>query len=349
MTATPWPTMLGIHVGNCEGSTSLVRTTRTLLHVLGGGKRRIVNWNSEIHSRFQQQQPLECARVAGRATERMRCLHGLLRAMSNGTLVFKTGFHFFACEHTSPDLLGVYRRMHIPFLAYTRPSAYQGLACGVRDCFTNLTGGESVATLVDANGRVVPRCRRFSNTWPKGRGVADAVRAGVRSGSKVRIVTTDAAAFCTRVLGLHETKRLNARVAYLQRTRLLPPGRAAASARSATFEELHVDANATRRAAKWASWLASAVPAVAAMPRARVEATVAAHLPPPPSPPLPPVSAQYEDPDAVYALATAGGCADATGAAALLPSGSPHERSRSTASPHTHRPPGQRFLLEPRR
>ena len=91
-----------------------------------------------------------------------------------------------------------------------------------------------------------------------------------------------------------------------------------AAARSATFEQLHVDANLSRRAAKWASWLASAVPAVAAMPRDRVEATIAAHLPPSPSPPPLPVAAQYEDPAAVVALAQAGGCADATDAAEAL-------------------------------
>ena len=316
----PWPTALGIHANGCEGSSSLVDTSRALMRALGGGRRRVLDWCSEIHHWSKQDCHPECAHTAGRAADRLQCVYSRAGATPNATFVYKTGYVANDFSHAPADLLVAYRRLRIPILVYSRPSAYQGFACGVRDCFGRMTGGETMATLVDAEGRVVPHCRRFNNTHGNGRGrVADAKRAGVAAGSKVRIVTTNASAFCDHVLALHRAKRLDARVAYLQRARLLPPATAraaTATARAATFEQLHLDANATRRAAKWASWLASVVPAIAAMPRARVEALIAARLPPPP-PPLP-VSAQYEDPEGVYALARAGGCADATAAAELV-------------------------------
>ena len=95
--------MLGIHAGCCEGSSVLVRTTRTLLRALGGARTGVcVEWTAEIHHVLKQGrewQP-ECAHTAGRAAERLQCLHRLARATLNATFVYKTGLA--ARDYTAP-------------------------------------------------------------------------------------------------------------------------------------------------------------------------------------------------------------------------------------------------------
>ena len=297
-----WPPILGVFVEGCEGSSSLVRTTRALLNELGAPD--VVSWPSEPFNPNQWSLPAACNGTARRMQTpgpRLQCLYRLARK-AKATYVVKVTKRVLESGRAGTGLLAACRALGVPILVYARESALQTLACGVRDCFDAVTGGDEVATLVDANAQPLPLCRRFNRSNGVVRGPVDAVRTSMDAGARVRIVTTDPIVFCARLTAIAASKRVANRVKFLQLHEL------DAHPVPATFEQLHLDTDRPRRAATWTAWLAHGVAAIARMPRSRVESTISAILPPAPSPPAPPVWAQYEDPGALYALADAGGC-----------------------------------------
>jgi len=299
----PWPPLLALYVHGCEASSSLVQTTRALLRALGAP--RVSNWVGEPYNKNQWGWPAECNETAHAHAlgVRLNCLHRLAAADAS-TYVFKVNTALFESPQAR-FLLDAYRKLAVPVLVYARESALQLLACCVRDCFNTQTGGEKFATLVDAAGRPMPLCRRFNNSYRGMRGPADAVRASVEAGSRVRLVTNDSAAVCARLNALRASRSLGRRSAFLR-----IHGMDAAPA-PASFEQLLLDANASRRAAAWRVWLSHGVPAVAAFPPSRAEAIIAHALPPVRPSACSNVWAHYESPAAVRALAREGGCVDA--------------------------------------
>jgi hypothetical protein len=292
LSSMAWPPLIGVYVNGCEGSISLILTARTLLGGLGGA---VADWTVEPFHPLKSVSPC----VQRQPAVRLRCLRQMAVA-TNATYVFKVNKKTF---EQSRKVRAAYRTLGIPVLTYARQSPLEFFACAVRDCFDEQSGGESAATLVDASGRRMSLCRRFNVSQKGARGPADATRASIDAGARVRIMTKNSRAFCARLRTIRASKSLAARVWFLQRQGIDP------RPAPATFEQLHIDTNRPRRAAAWADWLAHGVPAVAAMQRKDVETAFARLLPPPPSPPPRSVWDQFEDPGAVRALAQSGRCA----------------------------------------
>lgn len=297
-----WPPLLAVYANGCEGSTAVVEQARALLRALGAPN--VVDWLPEPFHRGKWRGLTPCndtadVRLLG---PRVRCLY---YAAVSATYVFKVDTALFESRVARCGMLDAYRALAVPVLVFARQSALQCLACGVRDCFNRQTGGDALATLVDAKGRPLPFCRRFNRSDADIRGPADAARASLQQGARVRIVTRDPLHFCARLNAMRASKSVNARVVYLQRRNI------DAAPMPRTFHQLLLDRNTARRAAAWRDWLAHGVPAVAAMNRGSAEATIAKTMPPPPKPLLRSVWDQYEDPKGVRALAAAGGCLSA--------------------------------------